>query len=68
MKDFNTVPQVAKMFGVNVVTVRKWIREGTLEAFQPSKRKLRDNNPVRGGKIYVTRRAIEKMIKDSKVT
>ena len=56
MKDFNTVQSIASELNVSPHTVRRWINQGNLDAFRPG-----------GRKTYITRRAIEKMIKKTSV-
>jgi len=55
MKDFNTVQSISSELKVTPHTVRRWINEGKLEAFRPNR------------KLYITRRAFEKMIEKTRV-
>lgn len=56
MKDFNTIKDIASELNISTRTVRRWIELGYVEAFRPG-----------GRKTYITRRAFEKMIKQSKL-
>lgn len=41
MKRFLTVEEVADMFGVHPVTVRRWIEAGHIQAVRPGRRAFR---------------------------
>lgn len=41
--DYLTTEQLAERFGVNVTTIRAWVRAGRIPFFRPSRRVIRFN-------------------------